>query len=267
MSEAVHPDDGANLARAVAFVSAIEDRCAAKTVIREWGRLLSYPELPLVWALNFARVDDPGAFSDAASLAEAVTGLPWPAVVAHRRVVVNDEPAGARLAPGFVALGWEVERLLYMRLRGDATPATGPAPVRELSSEERAAALPDYLPQIDAKYKPDVLHQIAASRRVVEQATNVRRFASFVDGGLASLCELYVDGTTAQIEDVTTAERFRGRGLSKAVVGTAIAAARSAGAGFVFLIAEADDWPKEMYRRMGFEDIGITYEFHLAGAG
>jgi predicted N-acetyltransferase YhbS len=37
---------------------------------------------------------------------------------------------------------------------------------------------------------------------------------------------------------------------------TAIAAAREAGADFVFLVADADDWPKEWYARLGFEPIG-----------
>jgi hypothetical protein len=37
--------------------------------------------------------------------------------------------------------------------------------------------------------------------------------------------------------------------------------ALSEGADFVFLIADAQDWPKEMYAKLGFEEIGITYEF------
>lgn len=75
------------------------------------------------------------------------------------------------------------------------------------------------------------------------------------------MCELYLDGGTAQIEDVATAERFRRRGLATAVVLSAMEAARSAGADFVFLIADAQDWPKEMYAKLGFREIGITYEF------
>jgi predicted N-acetyltransferase YhbS len=62
---------------------------------------------------------------------------------------------------------------------------------------------------------------------------------------------------------VATADRFRKRGLATAVVLTAIDAAHAAGADFVFLIADAEDWPKEMYAKLGFEAIGITYEFQL----
>ena len=77
------------------------------------------------------------------------------------------------------------------------------------------------------------------------------------------MCELYLDGGTAQIEDVATAERFRKKGLATAVVLTAIEAARAAGAELVFLIADAEDWPKEMYAKLGFEEIGHTYEFMI----
>ena len=77
------------------------------------------------------------------------------------------------------------------------------------------------------------------------------------------MCELYLEGGTAQIEDVATAERFRKRGLATAVVITAVEAARAAGADFIFLIADAEDWPKQMYAKLGFEEIGITYEFMI----
>ena len=252
--------------RALEFELAIEDRCAAETTPFEWGTLLCYPELPLVWALNFARVAAAPMTLDVATLVDTVLALPWPAAVRHRKIVVNDEDLGRRLARGFESPDWEIERLLFMSLRDDAIPATDPVRVREVSSEERAAAMVDYLPQVAAKYDISELNQIIRSREVVERATDLRHFGAFVDGELASTCELFADGPTAQVENVTTAERFRGRGLSKAVVGRAIAEARAAGADFVFLIADADDWPKEMYRKMGFEDIGITYEFHLPEA-
>jgi ribosomal protein S18 acetylase RimI-like enzyme len=247
--------------RALEFVRRIEDRCAAEATPFEWGALLCYPELPLVWALNFVRIDEVPDSVDAAALAGSVEAIPWPPAVTHRKIVVNDEVAGARFAPGFEALGWEVERLLFMALAGEPPIPPDGAPVREVSSAERASALVSFLPQVGTKYEPEVLHQIIASRAVVEEVIGVRRFGAFVDGTPASFCELFGEGGTAQIEDVATAAPFRGRGLSKAVVAAALQAARADGAEFVFLIADADDWPKEMYRNMGFADIGITYEF------
>lgn len=251
--------------RAVAFVERVEDRCATSITSFDGGVLLCRPELPLVWALNFARLHRGARPTDAAELAALVRSLPWPDLVPHRKVVVNDEAAGRRLAAGFRGLGWEVERLLFMELAGPAPTIEQGASVREVSPEERAVALVDYLPQVGDKYAPDVLDQLIASRGVVEDAVEARRFGAFVDGKLASLCELYLEDGTAQIENVTTATPYRRRGLSKAVVTSAIAEARAAGGDFLFLIADADDWPKEMYARLGFEPIGVTYEFQLAG--
>lgn len=247
------------LGRALEFTKRLEDRCATVRQPFEWGTFLSYPELPLVWALNFARVES-DEVTDARSLVDAVQSLPWPAASRHRKIVVNDQRLAARLTPGFEELQWQVEGLLYMALAGTPPPPP-PVPVREMSSEERAAALVDFLPQVD---KPtDAAPQIIASRRVVEGAVEVRRFGAFEEGEAASMCELYLEGGTAQIEDVATAGRWRRRGLATAVVLTAIEAARRAGADFVFLIADAHDWPKEMYAKLGFEEIGTTYEFML----
>jgi ribosomal protein S18 acetylase RimI-like enzyme len=246
-------------ARALEFTKRLEDRCAAVTAPFEWGTFLSYPDLPRVWALNFARVESP-APPGASELVDAVQRLPWPAEARHRKIVVNDAALGARLTPGFDALEWQTERLLYMALTADPPPPP-PIPVRELSAEERSEALVRFLPQVGTK--PETLDQIIASRGVVDRAVEMRRFGAFEDGEAACMCELYLEGGTAQVEDVATAERFRKRGLASAVVLTAIAEARAAGADFVFLIADAEDWPKQMYSRMGFDEIGITYEFMI----
>lgn len=247
------------LGRALEFTKRLEDRCATVREPFEWGTFLSYPDLPLVWALNFARVEADDV-PDARSLVDAVQSLPWPAASRHRKIVVDDAVLGGRLAPGFEELQWQVERLLYMTLVGEAPPPP-PLPVREMSSEERAAALVDFLPQV---HEPTVAApQIIASRRVVEGAVEVRRFGAFEDGEAASMCELYLEGGTAQIEDVATVGRFRKRGYATAVVLTAIQEAQRAGADFIFLIADAQDWPKEMYAKVGFEEIGITYELML----
>jgi ribosomal protein S18 acetylase RimI-like enzyme len=247
------------LARAVEMTHRLQDRCAPVRVPFEWGTFLSNPDLPLVWDLNFARIeaDDP---PPPPAIAETVERLPWPAASRHRKITVDDEATGARLAHGFKEIEWQVGRLVYMVLTG-APPPVPPTPVVEMSSGERADALVSFLPQIGTK--PETLHQIIASRAVVEDNVTVRRFGAFVDGEIATMCELYLEGGTAQIEDVATIERFRKRGLANAVVLNALEAALSTGAEFVFLIADADDWPKEMYAKLGFEEVGTTYEFMI----
>jgi hypothetical protein len=41
----------------------------------------------------------------------------------------------------------------------------------------------------------------------------------------------------------------------------AIEAARADGAEFVFLVADLEDWPKELYRRLGFDELGYFVKF------
>ena len=41
----------------------------------------------------------------------------------------------------------------------------------------------------------------------------------------------------------------------------AIAEARKAGAEFVFLVADANDWPKVLYGRLGFDEVGHYTKF------
>jgi predicted GNAT family acetyltransferase len=82
-----------------------------------------------------------------------------------------------------------------------------------------------------------------------------------------SSTDLYSDGRTAQIEDVMTLREHRGRGYASAVVIRALEEALAGGHDFVFLTTDARDWPKELYRRLGFEPLGEKYAYLLTPAG
>ena len=64
---------------------------------------------------------------------------------------------------------------------------------------------------------------------------------------------------TSQVEIVETLEAYRGRGYARAIVSAAIQAAP--GEDFVFLVTDIDDGPQQLYRRRGFDDIGIESRF------
>jgi len=84
-----------------------------------------------------------------------------------------------------------------------------------------------------------------------------------VDGQRAGNCELYLDGRDAQVENVGTLERFRGRGVARSVILQAVGAASEAGASKVFLVADEDDWVRILYERLGSDQIGRSAEFLL----
>jgi ribosomal protein S18 acetylase RimI-like enzyme len=79
-----------------------------------------------------------------------------------------------------------------------------------------------------------------------------------------SYTDLYLRGGDAQVEDVGTLPEHRGRGYASAVVLAAVEEARRAGAELIFLFADAEDWPKELYRRLGFDELGYYVRFLAA---
>jgi GNAT superfamily N-acetyltransferase len=113
---------------------------------------------------------------------------------------------------------------------------------------------------------PEVAEQLFRAKQLMAEHVSIRFFAVLADGRPVSWSDLYLDATTAQIEDVATLEAHRGRGYASAIVLRAAEEARRAGADLVFLLADDEDWPKELYRKLGFDDLGRTYEFLRANA-
>ncbi|MGH2828842.1 MAG: GNAT family N-acetyltransferase, partial [Actinomycetota bacterium] len=108
---------------------------------------------------------------------------------------------------------------------------------------------------------PEAMRQLLDKDAVYLEAGNGRFIAAIVDGRPVCSADLYSDGATAQIEAVLTLEPYRKRGLATAVVNAAVATALEEEHDLVFLIADAGDWPKDMYARMGFQPVGICWEF------
>jgi len=83
------------------------------------------------------------------------------------------------------------------------------------------------------------------------------------DGQLVTISKLRGDGVIAQVEDVYTTPEARGRGFGRAVVTRAVELARDAGHKLIFINADDNDWPKELYARIGFRPLGRLWQFHL----
>jgi GNAT superfamily N-acetyltransferase len=86
-----------------------------------------------------------------------------------------------------------------------------------------------------------------------------RCFVAALDGRDVASATLFSDGTIAQIENVGVLTSARGHGLGRAVVAAAIDAAVAAAHELVFIGGDDDDWPKDLYARMGFRPIGRTW--------
>jgi len=220
-----------------------------------FGTALFVDSLPRVWSMNEHYVERAGASAE--ELAAAAEGLHAAAGHEHRSVRVLDEAEGRRLADGFAALGWDVDRLVVMAHRREPDRRADTGGVAEVD-------LPALRPAREAfnRTQPwatdeDAVQQVATHFELAPG----RHFAAVVDGEPVAWCDLYSDGRVAQVENVVTLAEHRGRGHARAVVQRAVDEARAAGHDLVFLVAELDDWPKELYRKLGFDETGVLYVF------
>ena len=170
----------------------------------------------------------------------------------HCRVIVEDGTPG--LAENFAELGFD--RVTHLVLAHTAeldrrvdTSAIRPIELDDLNELRTEATLRE--PWGDA----DLAAQLNEAKRLVAAAVPTRFFAAEADGAIAGWCELRAHDGVAQIEDVEVREEFRGRGLGRALVQHALDEGLRAGA-LVYLEALADDWPRELYAKLGFTVVG-----------
>jgi len=223
-----------------------------------FGTMVSSPGLPRRYDSNYYLVGalapdvEAGTLAADAERAHAALGLE------QRAVMVRDRATGERLAPGFAALGWEVERFLVMAHRREPEREVDTSIVAEVALDRLTTAREEQL----LTYPwgtPELARTLAEAKRRIPFET--RFFAVLADGEVVSYSDLYRDGAVAQVEDVATLEPHRGRGYASAVVFRAVEEARRSGATLVFLVADAEDWPQQLYRRLGFDELALYLKF------
>lgn len=242
-------------ARAVAFMDRLDDGSVERLVEFRFGVALFHDRLTLVHDLNYLRVTTP---ADARLLAAEAERLQQR--LSHRLVHVDDEAEGERLARGLRRSGWQVQRRVVMvrRRPPDRAATTG---AEELPFEALVRFWEENTRLNPWGRDDEVVRQLVEERRTREEAIEVRHFGASVNGAVAGSCDLYLDGDEAQVEAVQTLPPFRGRGLARSVVLAAVEAAVDAGAGFVFLVTDAEDWPRHLYARLGFDPVGVRHRF------
>ena len=236
------------LERAWNFDRELQERSAGRVEPFAFGAALYTDDLPRVYDANFVRfdrVDLPP--EEAAALADSLQSeLP------HRKLLLPD--AGAELAEGMRALGFDVTRTVVMAYEG---PAERGASVAE---QVDVRAVRGVRLEIMAGRDPLVSLQVADYTERLALANRGVVYAAFAEGSPASFCVLFADGGVAEIDEVTTLARYQRRGLAGAAVEAALAASLAAGNALTFLVADDSDWPKDWYARLGFRTIGHRYE-------
>lgn len=232
----------------VAFRRLLQARTAERVVPTTHGTAFLSPSIPHVYDHNYVSVEhaDVPPAELAADADEAMAGL------THRRVIVEDGTPG--LADDFVSLGFV--RSTHLVLAHARTPdrVVGTSAVREVELDELLPARA--IATMREPWGSDALaDELNEAKRHVAAAVATRFFGAVADGEIAGWCELRCEDGVAQIEDVEVLTEFRGRGLGRALVQAALGEGRRA-ADIVFLEALADDWPRELYAKLGFVPAG-----------
>src|SRR4051794_39126706 len=245
------------LERAWRFDREADERAAGRVERFELGAAVYSDDLPRVYDANVIRVDrglDRTSHDELERLAEELQGD-----LGHRKLMLP----GGDAAEGLAA---ELGR------RGRAAPrpgVLGGAGARERDPAAAAAA-----EEVDPRAvygarmaaltgrSPEIQRQVADYTQRLGEAARGRVFAAFEGGEVAAFCALLEGDGLGEIDEVTTLERFRRRGLGTAVVEAALAVSLAAGHDLTFLVAAANDWPRDWYARMGFEEIGSRWEVY-----
>jgi GNAT superfamily N-acetyltransferase len=227
---------------------------------------------PLPW--GFASFDDavPQVFHANAVHVTATEGVTAAELIAaaeellahfgHRWVVVPHERLWQELTPDFASAGWTWRTELYMAHAREPDRIAVPESVREIDYEDLAASEDTFIATEPWGQDAGIRGQFTHRNRRTSDATQERIFAALDEGGGAvAWAKLRVLGAVRQIEDVATLPHERGFGLGRGVVTAALQAAREAGPEPVFLVADDDDWPKDLYAKLGFDPIGRVRVF------
>jgi ribosomal protein S18 acetylase RimI-like enzyme len=214
-------------------------------------------ELPLRHDSNFLFLDEAAATADAIAEADRILGG---AGRNYRVILTFDEELGERLRPEFQGFGWRTMRHVFM-VQHRSPEKT--ADVSVVSEVDQSALRPGRTREILAQPwgTPELAEELLDSKLLLGRRAETRFFGVEVGGEIVAWSDLYVAQGVAQIEDVATMQEHRQRGYATAVVLHAADEGRKAGADLVFLVADDEDWPKELYRRLGFDDIGRLYKF------
>ncbi|MBI5106810.1 MAG: GNAT family N-acetyltransferase [Solirubrobacterales bacterium] len=216
-----------------------------RVVEADWGRAFLDPDIPSVHDANFLWAD-PDA--DGAEVARHADRLLGGAGMEHRRILVA-EPTGLDV-PGYA-------RAVHVFLALEGEPPEPRVAVEVAGIEDVLPAQERYLRTDpgntwarDEAVRAQMLAHHAAEGRSVDEQLHVVRDR----GEVVAWAKLWRKDAVAQIEDVVCLASHRGRGYGRAVVCSAARAARDAE--LVFIVAEEDDWPVGLYRRLGFAEIG-----------
>ncbi|MDX1649832.1 MAG: GNAT family N-acetyltransferase [Myxococcota bacterium] len=230
------------------------------------GRVVREPRSPRIYDANHLqprRPDTPEAVEALLGFADRELGG-----LGHRHVLAGpDTPPAleAVLALRGYAPKPTLQLLLEDGLRG---PAPDRFALRPVGTEEdwrafRELLREDHLEDCARRGRPPYDEGVTDEMVTVKRRKPGLRFwLARVDGHDAGFFSAWagVDGV-GMVEDLFTHPRFRRRGVARALLHRAVEDARAGGAREVLIGADPADTPKDLYARMGFRPVCVTWSW------
>lgn len=242
--------------RARAFDRGVFERAVQRVVRVPGATALSHPPLPRVPHLNCVRLEADLDAEAVETLAEELqAGLP------HRRVAVDDEAAGERLAGELGARGWEVDRLCLLGRDGSAAPPESPVLAEEVPYGHVRGLRVEWIRSEPWASDDELIDEALEADRLLFAGTPTRAFAAFEQGRPLAYALLLDGGRDGMLEDVYTTPQARGRGLGTGVIAAILHAALAERHEAVFVPTDADGLARGLYERLGFEPLAVQHRF------
>jgi ribosomal protein S18 acetylase RimI-like enzyme len=221
----------------------------------EHGTVVRAARYPTYYSFNVVRVEGEPEMSVAELTAfadEVLDGLE------HRRLDFEDIDAAESRRAEMTALGWKPTRLLWMHHEQPLPPADREIAVEEVPYDAvDALRLAWHLEDFDgSEYE-----QFQVAAREVAMTRDVRVLAVREQGVPIAFAQLERAGGGAEITQVYVDREHRGQGHGTAMTRAAILAAGDAED--LWIIADDEDRPKELYRRLGFRPAWTSMEYLL----
>src|SRR5215213_11973180 len=175
----------------------MEERGATDVIGFRWGHAFFDRRFPNYWDRNLLRVEGEPLDVHGEALIREADRLHSQAGHRHRRVQFESEKVARRLVPAFEAAGWSVIRDVVMINRRNRETPADTALVHEAPFDRIAPGMAELFRR-DSDGSEETVRQLVEAHRMTSEAEGVRHFAVFVDDQLASFCEMYSDGRTAQ---------------------------------------------------------------------
>ena len=225
------------------------------------GVLHRNDRFPHLYWQNFLSVDPASELSADVLIAEAervFSDLPL------RHFLVADAHVAERLRPGLLTGGYQEAVLVTMLLRRPPDREPPPADLVELGASELGPAVEAYV-RGDPRAEESARGRELCLLKEELGRNGVRFLAALVEEEVAGWCEVRRHEAAGQVEDVVVLEPFRGRGLARALTCEAVERLRRQGCDSIFVVANDNDTVKDLYRRLGFDDVRRTWSFWWPG--